>query len=152
MARDVARAALYSGNINLWVEDSLTTEYLSTVWSDPDVRFLIGGGNEGVRAIVKDAEEAGFLNVFGLTDRDFRPTNKSSWNDPAKTFRTFVLPVHEIENYLLDPDALSTSRLNNRSLSADDIEKRIEEAASRLCWWAACRDVLAELKRRFREG
>ena len=114
MPRDVARAALYRGIINLWVEDELTREYLSAVWNDPTaVFFLIGGGNEGVGAVVKDAESAGFANVFGLIDRDFRPTtNRSHWSSPVKTFRTFVLPVHEIENDLLDPEALVASRLN----------------------------------------
>ena len=76
MPLDVARAGLYRGVINLWVEDALTREYLSTLWNDSSVLFLVGGGNEGVRAIVKDAEEAGLTSVFGLTDRDFRPTNK----------------------------------------------------------------------------
>ena len=109
MPRDVARAALYRGIINLWVEDELTREYLSAVWNDPTaVFFPIGGGNEGVGAVVKDAESAGFPNVFGLIDRDFRPTtNRSHWSSPVKTFRTFVLPVHEIENDLLDPEALA---------------------------------------------
>jgi len=151
MPRDVARAGLYRGSINLWVEDALTREYLSTLWNDPSVFFLVGGGNEGVRAIVKDADEAGFANVFGLTDRDFRPTNKPGWNDPNRTFRTFVLPVHEIENYLLDSRSLRSSLFNNRGLSETDIQTIIEEAAGRLCWWAACREVVAELKRRFRE-
>ena len=100
---------------------------------------------------MKDAEEAGFANVFGLTDRDFHPTNKPGWNDPNRTFRTFVLPVHEIENYLLDSRSLRSSLFNNRGLSETDIQTIIEEAASRLCWWAACREVVAELKRRFRE-
>src|SRR5690348_16926309 len=113
MPREVARAALYRGIINLWVEDELSREYLSKIWNTPpDVFFLIGGGNEGVNAVVKDAESAGFPNVFGLIDCDFRPTNRIHWNAPAKTFRTFVLPVHEIENYLLDPQALAASRLN----------------------------------------
>jgi len=151
MPRDVARAGLYRGSINLWVEDALTREYLSTLWNDSSVLFLVGGGNEGVRAIVKDAEESGFTSVFGLTDRDFRPTNKPAWNDPSRTFRTFVLPVHEIENYLLDSRALSASRFNNRGLSETDIQAIIEEAAGRLCWWAVCREAVAELKRRFRE-
>src|SRR5271166_1570816 len=152
MPRDVARAGLYRGSINLWVEDALTREYLSTLWNDPSVFFLVGGGNEGVRAIVKDAEEAGFAHVFGLTDRDLRPTNKPGWNDPSKTFRTFVLAVHEIENYLLDSSALSVSRFNNRGLTEPDIRSIMETAASHLCWWAACREVVAELKRRFREA
>jgi hypothetical protein len=151
MPTDVARAALYRGEINLWVEDALSREYLSTLWNDPGVAFFVGGGNEGVRAIAKDAEDAGFANVFALTDRDFRPTNRTVWNDPGKTFRTFVLPVHEIENYLLDSRSLHSSRLHNRQLGIAEIEKLVVAAADRLCWWAACRDVVAELKRRFRE-
>ena len=50
-------------------------------------------------------------------------------------FRTYVLPVHEIENYLLDSSALSASRFNNRRPSERDIQTIIEEAAGRLCWW-----------------
>ena len=68
-----------------------------------------------------------------------------------RTIRTFVLPVHEIENYLLDSRSLRSSLFNNRGLSETDIQTIIEEAAGRLCWWAACREVVAELKRRFRE-
>jgi hypothetical protein len=153
MPRDVARAALYRGIINLWVEDELTREYLSAVWNHPtDVFFLIGGGNEGVSAVVKDAESAGFANVFGLIDRDFRPTNRSRWSSPGKTFRTFVLPVHEIENYLLDPEALVASRLNTLRRTATQIEGYLTAAAGKLTWWAACRQVVAELKSRFRDS
>ncbi len=152
MPRDVARAALYRGTINLWVEDTLSREYLSAVWqNDPGVAFFVGGGNEGVRAIAKDAEEAGFTNVFALTDRDFRPSNRAGWHDPAKTFRTFVLPVHEMENYLLVAPAIHSSRLHNLDITVDEIEGMMTASAGRLCWWAACRDVVAELKRRFRE-
>ena len=152
MPREVARAALYRGIINLWVEDGLTREYLSAVWNHPtDVFFLIGGGNEGVGGVVKDAESAGFPNVFGLIDRDFRPTNRSHWVSPGKTFRTFVLPVHEIENYLLDPGALVASRLNTLRRTASQIEGYLTTAAGRLTWWAACRHVVAELKGRFRD-
>ncbi len=111
--RDVARASLYRGKIHLWVEDELTRAYLSAIWNNPDVAFFIGGGNEGVQAIVKDAEQAGFSNVFALIDRDFRESNKANWMDPNKTFRTFVLSVHEIENHLLDASALSATRFNN---------------------------------------
>ncbi len=152
MARDVARAALYRGIINLWVEDELTREYLSAVWnSPPDVFFLIGGGNEGVIAVLKDAELAGYPNVFGIIDRDFRPTNRADWNAPGKTVRRFVWPVHEIENYLLDPEALASSRLNTLKRTAAQIEGYLMAAAGRLTWWAACRYVVAELKGRFRD-
>jgi hypothetical protein len=150
--RDVSRASLYRGSINLWVEDELTRAYLPTVWDSPDAAFFIGGGNEGVRAIVKDAEVAGFPNVFGLIDRDFRQTNQSEWSNPGKMFRTFVLRVHEIENHLLDAAALASIRLNNSGKTPAEIETMMSTAASRLCWWAACRDVVAELRKRFRDG
>jgi hypothetical protein len=143
---------LYRGVINLWVEDELTRSYLSAVWNDPTVAFLVGGGNEGVRAVVHDAEESRFPNVFGLIDRDFRRSNKAGWFDPNKTFRTFVLPVHEIENYLLDPNALAAAPLNNLGKKPTEIEDFMQSRATRLCWWAACRDVIAELRVRFREG
>ncbi len=152
MARDVERASLYTAPINLWVEDEVTRAYLDTVWGSPLVRFLIGGGNEGVQAIVNDAEKAGYSNVFAVIDRDFRRTNKPDWLDPAKRPRRFVLPVHEIENYLLDSRSLAACRLNNLNRAADEIEAMMVTEAERLRWWAACRDVVAEMRRRFREG
>jgi hypothetical protein len=101
---------------------------------------------------VKDAEESGFKNVFALIDRDFRQSNRPFWLEPGKTFRRFILRVHEIENHLLDAQALASIRLNNLAKTAVEIEAMMATAASRLCWWAACRDVLAELKKRFRDG
>jgi hypothetical protein len=94
MSREVARPALYRGTINLGVEDALSRGYLSALWeSPPDLFFLITGGNEGVNAVVKDAEAAGFPNVFGLIGRDFRPTNRSHGNSPGSTATSEVGPV-----------------------------------------------------------
>jgi hypothetical protein len=136
----------------LIVEDPLTRDYLRAVWEHPiEIAFVLGGGNDGVRAIVKSFEEEGFPNVFGVTDRDFRPSNRADWVNPAKTFRTFVLPVHEIENYLLDAAALQASPYQNRRLDVASIETQMGDKAGGLCWWAACRETIAELKRRFRE-
>jgi hypothetical protein len=143
---------VYNGQINIWVEDEVTRAYLSALWDTPAVAFFIGGGNERVRAIVKDAQESGFTNVFALIDRDFRRTNKLDWSAPMKTSRTFVPPVHEIENYLLDARALAASRFNNLKKTEAEIGSLMHAAASRLLWWAACRDVVAELRKRFREG
>jgi hypothetical protein len=152
MARDVARASLYQAKINLWVEDGPTRAYLDAVWNSPDVGYLIGGGNEGVQAIVNDAEKAGYPNVFAVIDRDFRPTNQPSWFAPNKTSRKFILPVHEIENYFLDARALAASRFNNLSKTESEIEAMLETTATGLCWWAACRKVIAEIRGRFQEG
>ena len=152
MARDVAKASLYTAPINLWVEDEVTRAYLDALWGSPLVRFLIGGGNEGVLAIVNDAEKADYPNVFAVIDRDFRRTNRANWSDPAKKSRRFILPVHEIENYLLDAPALADCRLNNLNKTADEIEAMMLAEARRSSWWAASRDVVAEMRRRFREG
>jgi hypothetical protein len=139
-----------SAAIVLWVEDTLTRDYLGAVWGNPTwIAFRVAGGNEGVRALVRSFEEQGHPNVFGLVDRDFQDPNKADWMNHAKKFRTFVLPVHEIENYLLDAPALQASRYHNRSLDTAAIESEMTSKASTLCWWAACRDVVAELKRRF---
>jgi len=149
---DVARASLYRAPINLWVEDEVTRTYLSEIWNNPAVAFLIGGGDGGLQAIVSDAEKAGYPNVFAVVDRDFRRSNKPNWAAPSKTSRRFILPVHEIENYLLDRDGLTACRFNNLGRTKPEIENIMKSAAGRLCWWAACRDVVAELKRRFRQG
>jgi hypothetical protein len=138
--------------IMLWVEDPLTRDYLGAVWGNPTwIAFRVAGGNDGVRALVRSFEEQGHPNVFGLVDRDFQSSNNDNWINPAKRFRTFVLPVHEIENYLLDAPALRASRYHNRGLETAAIEAEMLSKARGLCWWAACRDVVAELKRRFRE-
>ena len=150
MPLDVPRASLYRGKINLWVEDEVTRSYLAALWNDPDVTYLIGGGNEGVKAIAQDAKQAGFRNVFAVVDRDLRPSNKADWFDPRKTSPVFVLPVHEIENYLLDSNALEACPYNNRRQTSGAIEGFMRSHAERLCWWAACCDAVAELRQRFR--
>jgi hypothetical protein len=152
MALDIARGSLYRGAINLWVEDKFTRAYLSAIWNDPAIAIFIGGGHAGVRAIVHDAETAEFKNVFALVDRDFRKTNRDDWSNPTKTIRTYVLPAHEIENYLLHAVPLRACRYHNRNLSVDQIEAHLLQAAQRLTWWTACRAALAELKSRFHEG
>ena len=84
----------YRGAINLWVEDPLTRDYLRKVWQDdPSVVFYVGGGNEGVSAVLKEAEVAGLSNVFAFIDRDFGLTNRPNWNNPASTSRRFVSSV-----------------------------------------------------------
>ena len=150
MPRDVGRASLYRGSIILWVEDELTRAYLSEIWNDSSVAYFIAGGHEGVNSIVKDAEKAGFSNVFGLIDRDFRKSNAMEWMNPKKTFRTFILPVHEIENYLLDSDALSNSRLNNISRVDAEIQSIMKSEAEKRRSSVACRDTIAFFRARFR--
>jgi hypothetical protein len=144
---------LYRGQINLWVEDPLTKSYLAEIWEgDPAILFLIGGGVDGVRSVIEDARNNNFHNVFGLIDRDFRESNYSAWLDPKKNPRTFVLPVHELENFLLDPDALAGCDVNNLARSADEIVELLQTRARELCWWMACRDVIFQYAGEFRNN
>jgi len=137
----------YRGVINLWVEDTLTRDYLRKAWKeDPVVLFFVGGGNEGVKAVVNEAESAGLRNVFAFVDRDLGTTNRPDWADAAKTARRFVSSVHEIENHLLDPDALSGCSLNTGGRSASDITTRLLDEASRRAWWLAARRVIARVR------
>ena len=152
MPRDVARDTLYNGQINLWVEDDLTRAYLDAVWNDPSVKFLIGGGYNGVVAILKDAEEAGYTNVFGVVDGDHGRSNYSEWFVPGRTFRRFILPRHEIENYLLDTAALEGCRLNTHRRTADEIVALLRAEAAKRCWASACRDVVMLIRNRFFDG
>lgn len=143
----ISLPALYSAPLVLWVEDPLVRDYLSSAWVDPDVRFLIAGGNAGIAPIVESARQDGHTHVYGLVDRDFRATNRPNWLNPASSVGVFVLEAHEIENHFLDPAALTGCALNTGGRSAAAIEARLRQRAGRLTWWMACRAVLAELRR-----
>ena len=146
MSLAVSISAIYRPDrIHLWVEDPVTREYLGSCWNDADVVFHIAGGNQGVEAILKDAQDQGFTSVFGFVDQDFGPTNRSEWLNPVKTFRRFVSGVHELENFLLDPDALAGCELNTGHRTPAEITQRCEQRAIELVWWMACRRVIKQL-------
>ena len=149
MPRDVALDTLYNGKINLWVEDELMRTYLGALWNEPAVKFLIGGGSTGVNAILRHAEDAEYKNVFGVADRDHGRSNYADWLVPGRKFTRFILPRHEIENYLLDSPALAGCRLNTRRLTAAEIDQILVDEAATRCWWAACRDAVSLIRERF---
>jgi hypothetical protein len=153
MILDVGLSELYRGKANVWVEDAITRTYLKECWSDdPDVLFLIAGGNEHVWAILKHAEEHGYTNVFGIADRDFRESNHPHWFNLAKNFRCFVPTVHEVENFLLDAPALTGSVTNTDGRTLQQIDDRLKARAGQLAWWMACRTVIMQIRAEFREG
>lgn len=148
MIRDVDRASLYNAPINLWVEDALTRSYLGSLWqNDPSVKFLIGGGHRGVAAIVEDARQVGYTNVFGLVDRDFGESNFAKWSDPSSDIRVFVLPVFEIENYLLDGAALVGCPVAAKGLLATTIDQKLVERTLELLDWVSICRVVFDLSR-----
>ncbi len=144
-------AALYNRPIILWVEDLVTSTYLGECWNDPDIGFRVAGGHEGVRHLVSSAQKEGFGHVFGFVDRDLGYSNRSRWPDPSAS-PVFVPEVHEVENYVLEPDHLAGCDLNNGGRSAAEVQTRLETQASRMVWWMACRRVLADLRSEARQG
>lgn len=152
MQADLSIESLYSAPINIWVEDELTKEYLITVWkNDPRLKFLIAGGIEGVRSIIKDAEVNSFINVFGVVDSDFGDHNSQEWFNSNKTFRSFILPVHELENYLLDSYAIADSVYNNRKIDREEIEELMRKFAEAMKPRYACSKVIYDLKTQLRK-
>ena len=140
-----------AASINLWVEDELTPRVSLGRLEQSAGRLLPDRRGQRRGRCGRQGCRIGGIPQRLRADRPRLSADESDQLEaPGKTFRTFVLPVHEVENYLLDPQALAASRLN--TLGRTEPDRGIVEAAGRLTWWAACRQVVAELKRRFRES
>jgi hypothetical protein len=129
-----------NAEITIWVEDSLTDEYLTQLWADPAMNLLVAGGRPGVKSLVETAARTKVTKVFGIVDRDFGSTNRDRWADPE--VRVFRLGRHEIENYLLDANAMAGCSLNNQKLSVSEVQAKLLELAKQQTYWLACRSLL----------
>jgi hypothetical protein len=138
--------SLYSmAPIVLWVEDTVTRDYLTKLWGDPsEIAFLIAGGNEAVSPAVETAGREGISHVFGLVDRDFGTSNVGTWNNPQ--VRVFRLPRHEVENYCLDSVAIQGCGLNNRGRDQGQMDSELLRLANMQPSWLACRRVLSRMQ------
>lgn len=146
--------ALYKKHkICLWVEDPLTRTYLETLWSsDLNLGLLVAGGHEGTRAVAELAFRDQILKVFGLVDRDFGNTNRHQWANPPNDLRCYRTEAHEVENFLLDSDALAASQYNSRERKPAEILEYMQKRAHQLTWWMASRQTLAELRMSVTDG
>jgi hypothetical protein len=102
--------------IVLIVEDRLTKFYLLDAWGPDEQYFniLVAGGKATVQGMVEELRRHGHSNVFGLVDRDFGTSNAARWsgqNGPPEILRP---DFHEIENVLLDSQALEGCDLNSQ--------------------------------------
>jgi hypothetical protein len=132
--------------IVLWVEDTFTRAYLQTVWDDPDVQFLIGGGHENLRGITEDAHRRGLRHVFAVMDCDFRVSNRAQWLAPPENLRAYVLESLEVENLLLDASALAAaSDKLGAHREAAELTARLAQHAGEMPAWMACRKVISDL-------
>jgi len=133
---------LYRGRLNVWVEDDLTRVILTDTWQDRNFHVLSAGGSEAVRYMVRAATTTHILKdlVVGVVDRDFED-DTSDWSLPDA--RIFVLPVHELENLLLDFEVLAA--LAGKT-AAGLYQVALTYAHSQR-WWVVGKAILRELRK-----
>jgi len=132
--------------IVVWVEDELSRAYLKELWDDGEIGFLVSGGGESLLAVVHAAQQQRIGNIFGVRDRDFRESNYAKWTDPTRNVKVFTLPAHEIENYLLDSDALAACPENTGKRTQTEIGASMQGHAEVLMPWMACRRAIQKLR------
>lgn len=145
MPIDTELVKLYGRPINVWVEDALSSEYLNELWREPRALFLIAGATDSVRPVVTHAVRNGAKKVFGIVDRDFEESNHSRWGNPGLFH--FILPVHEMENYVLDASAIAACGINNQNRTEADIEARMQGRARALLVWMTACQVIKQIRR-----
>jgi hypothetical protein len=82
-------------------------------------------------------------------DRDFGDTNISQWGNPASTASVMVLPVHELENYLLEEDALAGCALNNQGRTVAEVAAYTRRSADLCEWQVAAAQAVASWRDTF---
>jgi len=132
---------LYRAKVNIWVEDPVTRSVLTDLWRDTEINVIITHGKPGVLHMVRSAEKAGRSNIFGIVDRDFDEDNESEWERPECD--VLRLPVHEMENLLLDFEVLAA--LSGRATAAE-IRADAHANATTLLFWMVCKRALREMQ------
>lgn len=128
----------------LWVEDEETRTYLQTAWEgELHIKVLVAGGHGHLHAVVNAARNDYNTHVFGFRDRDFGGSNRARWNEDAVVVLT--ADVVEIENLLLDPDAIAACQVNTSGLNAAQVEQELTMLATPLTWWM---EILRDLTTR----
>ena len=143
----------YRGRVKVYVEDPLTHMLLTDVWADPRMDIEVTRGRAGVLHMAQATNITAHGEVFGVVDSDFDPHNETQWNSPA--CRVFRLPVHEVENLLLDFDVLATLSQESRGRTpetAAQIRTRAHGYAAGLVSWMACRAVLRAMQQALGEA
>lgn len=137
-----------SALVNIWVEDSLTRDYLSAVWPDAPFHYLVTGGVAGATAMAKQAADDQLrVPVFAIVDRDLGQDNEAKWSDPTWSGVVFKPRVLEVENFLLDEASIAAAGGNAIRKTGPEILKLFLDRAEVMTWWMTCKQVLAEINR-----
>lgn len=135
----------------LWVEDEETRTYLETAWNgESRIKIYVAGGHTHLQAVVSAARNDWATHVFGLRDRDFGTSNRARWRDDTVTI--LAGEALELENLLLDADAIASCQVNTAVLSTTQIEQELLQIAMPLTWWMACRRTITEIREAVTEG
>jgi hypothetical protein len=145
MSRSTDLSRLFRSAVVLIVEDELTRQYLQRLKFQEPIVIHVAGGAGGVRALVDAARADGLVHVYGVVDRDYGQENFSRWRT-SEDIRCFILPVHEVENLLLDEIALENAPSNNSGRNAFQIREHLFLHAKSLTWTSALREVLTFLR------
>ena len=133
---------LYTGaKVHVWVEDDVSKSVLELLWNDARIRLHVAGDARKASLAVDVTSEGAPAVVVAVLDRDFRTPKPDAWSDPGT--KLLYLESHEVENLLLDFDALAA--VSNRR--REEVERVTREAAEGLLWWAACCASLATLRK-----
>lgn len=135
-----------AGLIHIWVEDTLTRDYLTALWPNAPFNYLVAGGLQGVSSMANQAAAEHLpIPVFGICDRDMGKDNESKWADPTWTGVVYRPSVLEVENFLLDEVCINAAATNDVHLDATTIKQKMLARATELVWWMTCKKVLAEI-------
>lgn len=127
-----------------WVEDTLTRDYLNALWLASDLKLWVGAGG-ALREIVEASRaEIAALRIFWMNDGDWAPNTLNQVRPGAISYR---LHRHEIENYLLDEDAIASLRqMLRKGLDAAQAASALSASAQRLVCVVAASRTLDALK------
>jgi hypothetical protein len=130
--------------INVWVKDAPTKNFLAALWNTAHIGLLIGGGHGVLDAVLEDAQRTypdTSKNIFYIRDLDRNTFRQESYI--ALNSNKLKLPCHEIENLLLDADAIMiTPSINTRKYNPNHIDELIKNNAEHLIPLFAAQDVI----------
>lgn len=147
-------ADLKNAKCILYVEDEDTKIYLERLWGGevPHIALHVAGGKAHVKQLCREAVSEGHSHVFGLVDRDEDKSNYPGWDLLQKEQRVYILPVPELENLLLTPEALVGQEFNSgkSKQTVEEVRDYLQQRLKDRLGWAALKHVLSELWAEYR--
>ena len=134
-----------SNKLRLYVEDPRTKDYFAELfYPNSKIMYELAGGRQGVEPLVKASwqKDSGLSQAYGWIDRDFGDDNIANWEDPNT--HLFCGTCHEIENYLLDWEAMANCDMNIGRTQAS-LENVARNFANSILYHVVCCQVIYKL-------